>query len=64
MLVANPDPCCRQKKTFTFSDMVAAVRSSHFSMVISYEASDISKLGKMNKPRYQRGFKHSEIVKL
>ena len=61
-LVADPDPWDRQKKSFTFSDMLAAARRSHFSMRISSEARDINKLEKINQLRYPRGFKHSEIA--
>lgn len=53
-LVADPAPWYRQKKSFTFSDMLIAARRSHFSMRISSEASDIIKLGKINQPRYPR----------
>ena len=63
-LVADPAPWYRQKKSFTFSDMLAAARRSHFSMRINSEASDINELKKINQPRYTRGFKHSEIAKL
>lgn len=63
-LVADPAPWYRQKKSFTFSDMLAAARRSHFSIGISSEASDINELKKINQPRYPRGFKHSGFAKL
>ena len=63
-LVADPAPWYRQKKSFTFSDMLAAARRSHFSIGISSEASDINELKKINQPRHPRGFKHSGFAKL
>lgn len=63
-LVADPAPWYRQKKSFTFSDMLTAARRSHFSVIISSEAKNINKLKKIIQPRYPRGFKDSEIAKL
>lgn len=63
-LVADPAPWHRQKKSFTFSDMLAAARRSHFSIRISSEACHRNKLGKINRSRYPRRFEHSEIAKL
>jgi hypothetical protein len=63
-LVADPAPWYRQKKSFTFSDMLAAARRSQFSIRISSEASDINELQKNNQERYPRGFEHLDIAKL
>ena len=42
----------RQKKCYTFSDMLTARRRNHFSIRILSEASDINELKKINEPRY------------
>ena len=63
-LVADPAPWYRKKKFITFSDMIAAARRSHFSPTISSEAREISKLRKINGPRYTRDFDDSRIAKL
>lgn len=63
-LVAEPAPWYRQKKCYTFSDMLTAARRSHFSIRILSEASDINELKKINEPHYSRGFKHPKIAKL
>jgi len=63
-LVAAPAPWYRGKKSFTFSDMLAAARRSHFSVPISSEARKTNKLIKINKPRYTRAFDDSRIAKL
>jgi len=63
-LVAHPAPWYCQKKSFTFSDMLAAARRSHFSLRISSNACQISKLEKINHPRCSRGLDHARIAKL
>jgi hypothetical protein len=63
-LVADPAPWYCQKKSFTFSDMLAAARRSHFTLRISSEASQINKLGKINNPRSTRGLDYARIAKL
>lgn len=63
-LVNDPAPWYRNKKSYTFSDMLAAARRSHFSEVISSTAFDINELQKINKPRYPRRSKHVEYAKL
>jgi hypothetical protein len=63
-LVADPAPWYCQKKSFTFSDMLAAARRSHFSLRIYSTASQISKSEKINNPRSSRGLDHSRIAKL
>ncbi|MFC1833602.1 transposase [Thermodesulfobacteriota bacterium] len=63
-LVADPAPWYRQKKTFTFSDMLAAARRSHFRLRISSDACNINNLEIINQPRYTRGLKHTEFAKL
>ena len=63
-LVAEPAPWYRQKKDFTFSDMLAAARRSHFRLRISSEASDTNDLKKINQPRYTRGIDHAGNAKL
>ncbi len=63
-LVADPAPWYRQKKNFTFSDMLAAARRSHFSIPISSEACDTNNLAKINRTRHTRGFDHTRIAKL
>ena len=63
-LVADPAPWYRQKKSFTFSDMLAAARRSHFAIRISSETRDINELNKIDRPRYSPGFKHSDFAKL
>lgn len=63
-LVADPAPWYRQKRNYTFSDMLAVARRSHFSMTISSETREINKLTKINMPRSTREFKQTEIAKL
>ncbi len=63
-LVAHPAPWYRQKKNFTFSDMLAAARRSHFSTGISSQASDPRSLQKINRTRHTRGLDHTRIAKL
>jgi len=63
-LVAQPAPWYRQKKDFTFSDMLAAARRSHFQLRISSEASNANDLQKINQPRYTRGLDHARSAKL
>ena len=63
-LVADPAPWYRTKRTFTFSDMLAAARRSHFSLRISSEAQEISTLTKINVPRFSRDLKQTGNAKL
>jgi hypothetical protein len=63
-LVANPAPWYRQKKNFTFSDMLAAARRSHFSLRISANASESNTLHKSDQPRSARGFRYTGSAKL
>jgi len=63
-LVAQPAPWYRQKKDFTFSDMLAAARRSHFQLRISSEASNANGLQKINQPRHTRGLDHVRSAKL
>jgi hypothetical protein len=63
-LVTDPAPWYRQKRTFTFSDMLAAARRSHFSQRIFSEAAETSRLQKINSPRSTRGLQYTEIAKL
>jgi hypothetical protein len=63
-LVADPAPWYCRKKSFTFSDMLAAARRSHFTPRISSEASQINKLKKINNPRSTRGLDYARIAKL
>jgi hypothetical protein len=63
-LIADPAPWYRKKKSFAFSDMLAAARRSYFFVPISSEAPKINKLPKFNMPRYTRDFKRSGIAKL
>ena len=63
-LVAEPAPWYRQKKDFTFSDMLAAARRSHFHLRISSEARDTNTLQNINQPRHARGLDHARSAKL
>lgn len=63
-LVSTPAPWYRHKKSFTFSDMLVAARRSHFSTLISSEATYIDRLHKINQSRFTRGFNDSRIAKL
>jgi hypothetical protein len=63
-LVSDPAPWYRHKKNFTFSDMLAAARRSHFSLRISSEACETNELKIIHQPRRPRGFKHTGIAKL
>jgi len=63
-LVADPAPWYRQKRSFTFSDMLAAARRSHFSLGISAKAGENNAWPKINKPRYARGIDHTRTAKL
>jgi hypothetical protein len=63
-LVAEPPPWYRQKKNFTFSDMLAAARRSQFSLGIYAKAGEIKALPKIKQTRHQRGIDHTRIAKL
>jgi hypothetical protein len=63
-LVADPAPWYRQKKNFTFSDMLAAARRSHFSLGISSKATEINALQKTRQTRSTREIDHTRSTKL
>jgi len=63
-LVADPAPWYRQKKNFTFSDMLAAARRSHFSLGISSKATEINALQKTRQTRSTREIDHTRSAKL
>ena len=63
-LVADPAPWYTHKRNFTFSDMLAAARRSHFSVGISPKAREINVLPKINQTRLTRGLDHARIAKL
>ncbi|MBI5248841.1 MAG: hypothetical protein HY912_05045 [Desulfomonile tiedjei] len=63
-LVADPAPWYRKRRNYTFSDMLAAARRSHFARAISSEARDINELTKIITPRYTLDFKQTKIAKL
>ena len=63
-LVAEPAPWYRQKKNFSFNDMLVAARRSHFRLRISSEASNANELQKINQPRHTRRLDHTRSAKL
>jgi len=63
-LVAEPAPWYVRKKHFTFSDMLAASRRSHFSSGISSKAAETNMLMKINQTRHTRGIDHARSAKL
>lgn len=63
-LVADRGPWYRQKKGFSFSDMLAAARRSHFKIRFMKEASEHGTLPKFNDARSTRQTKHTENAKL
>lgn len=63
-LVAEPAPWYRQKKNFTFSDMLVASRRSHFSLGISAKPEVINRLPKNKQTRYARGIDYTKTAKL
>ena len=63
-LVADPAPWYRQKKNFTFSDMLAAARRSHFSIGISAKAIEINASPKIKQTRHTREIDHTRSAKL
>lgn len=63
-LVAEPAPWYRQKSNYTFSDMLAAARRSHFSPRISAKAGLDEAFQKTNQTRHTRGIDHTRIAKL
>jgi hypothetical protein len=63
-LVAAPPPWYRRKTNYTFSDMLAAARRSHFSLIISEEARETIKLRNNHGPRRQRGVTLTQSAKL
>ena len=63
-LVADPAPWYTKKRNFTFSDMLAAARRSHFSVGISPKVGEINTLRKIEQPRYARELDHARSAKL
>ena len=63
-LVAQPAPWYLRKKDFTFSDMLAAARRSHFQLRISSTPCDNKELRKINQTRHSRGLDHARSAKL
>lgn len=63
-LVADPPPWYCQKSNYTFSDMLAAARRSHFSIRISAEARETNKLRNNRVPRRQCGVELTQSAKL
>lgn len=63
-LIADPPPWYRQKKNFTFSDMLAAARRSHLSLRISSKASATNTLQQNDQPRNTRGVRYTRRAKL
>lgn len=64
LLVADPGPWYRHKKCFSFSDMLAAARRSHFKVRFMKEAFDHGTLPKFNIARSARQTKYTESAKL
>ncbi len=62
--VAAPGPWYRHKKHFSFSDMLAAARRSHFKVFFMKEASQHGTLPKFNVARSTRQARHTENAKL
>jgi hypothetical protein len=63
-LVADPAPWYRRKRNYTFSDMLAAARKSHFGPGISSTAGTINILPKINQTRHKRELDHTVSAKL
>jgi hypothetical protein len=63
-LAAGLAPWYRQKNNYTFSDMLAAARRSHFSCGICAKPSEISASSKINQTRHPHGIDHARIAKL
>ncbi|HBZ54739.1 MAG TPA: hypothetical protein DEO88_04965 [Syntrophobacteraceae bacterium] len=63
-LVADPPPWYRRKINYTFSDMLAAARRSHFSSRIFEEARDSHKLPNNRKSRCPHGADLTQSAKL
>jgi hypothetical protein len=57
--VAAPTPWYRQKTCFSFSDMLAAARRSHFKVRFMKEAREHATLPKFNVARSARQTKHT-----
>ncbi|MGC9030928.1 MAG: hypothetical protein ACP5LD_14845, partial [Desulfomonilaceae bacterium] len=57
-------PWYTRKTFFTFSDMLAEARRSHFSLNISSNAYGEAKLQKNNRPRSTRQLQIKKIAKL
>jgi len=62
--VAHPGPWYRHKRCFSFSDMLAAARRSHFKVCFMKEASQHGALPKFNVARSTRQARHTENAKL
>jgi len=63
-LVAQPAPWYRRKKNYTFSDMLAAARRSHFSKGISFKPWQINASSKIKQTRFHYGMDYTRIAKL
>ncbi len=63
-LVADPPAWYKRKKHYTFSDMLAAARRSHFSVGIFPKAGDIKPLPKIKQTRCTRGIDYARMAKL
>ncbi len=62
--VSDPGPWYRHKKSFSFSDMLAAARRSHFKIRFVKEVSQHDALPKFNSARSTRHTKYAKIAKL
>ena len=62
--VVEPGPWYRQKKCFSFSDMLAAARRSHFKVRFMKEACEHGALPKFNVARSTRQTRHTGNAKL
>jgi hypothetical protein len=63
-LIPDLAPWYRTKKNFTFSDMLATARRTHFSPLISSEARQVGSLTKIGMPRSTHNLKHTGSAKL
>jgi hypothetical protein len=63
-LVADPPPWYRHKSNYTFSDMLAAARRSHFSIRVSEDARETNELRNNRAARCPRGVDLTQSAKL
>ncbi len=63
-LVADPPPWYKRKRHYTFSDMLAAARRSHFSIGILAKAGEVKPLPNIKQTSHTRGIDHARIAKL